>query len=83
ISLYEASFKDYVLLIQNIDDTYKIILIIGHNPILESILEKITGELHVMKTCSLAHIDLPIDNWKKFNNGMKGTLVDLIRVREL
>ena len=83
ISLYEASFKDYVLLIQNIDDAYKIILIIGHNPILESILEKVTGELHVMKTCSLANIDLPLDNWKTFDVGVKGTLVDLVKAREL
>ena len=83
ISLYEASFKDYVLLMQNIDDTYKIILIIGHNPILESILEKVTGETHVMKTCTLANIDLPVDNWKTFDAGIKGTLIDLVKAREL
>ena len=83
VSLYEASFNDYAKLLFDINDKYKITLIVGHNPILEGIVENITGETPIMKTCSLANIDIPIDHWSDFENGIKGFLIDVIRVKEL
>jgi phosphohistidine phosphatase len=81
--LYSAKSDDYTSIINNISDKYKIVLLVGHNPIIEEVLERISGENHIMKTCSLAYIELSIDSWKKFNYDVKCKLIDLIIARNL
>jgi phosphohistidine phosphatase len=63
-SLYDAADpKAYLKAIRNLDDTYTRVLIAGHNPNIEELLEILTGEIHIMPTCSLAALDLQIDRW--------------------
>jgi phosphohistidine phosphatase len=81
--LYGASVDDYTNVIREINNEHKVILLVGHNPTIEEVVEKIIGERCIMKTCSLAHIDLFIDSWKKFDYGIECRLIDLIYVREL
>jgi phosphohistidine phosphatase SixA len=42
--------------IHELSDEYVRALIIGHNPGLEELVEMLTGEIHLMPTCSLAHV---------------------------
>lgn len=81
--LYGATADDYTSVIHDINNEYKTVLLIGHNPTIEEVLERIIGERYIMKTCSLAYIDLSIDSWKQFDYDIKCKLVDLIHVREL
>ena len=82
-ALYTASSENYANIIHEIDDKHKTILLVGHNPSMEEVVERITVETHIMKTCSLAHIDLSISSWKNFHYGVKCKLIDLINVKEL
>ena len=82
-ALYSGSLEDYTNIVHEIADKNKTILLVGHNPSIEEVIERITAERQIMKTCSLAHIDLSIDSWKNFHYGVKCKLIDLINVREL
>ena len=63
-SLYDAADpKVYLKAIGNLDDKHTRVLIVGHNPTIEELLEILTGELHIMATCSLAALNLQIDRW--------------------
>ena len=53
------------------------LLIVGHNPGLEELVEMLTGEMHIMPTCSLAHVKLHVDSWVDINYETKGELVDI------
>jgi phosphohistidine phosphatase SixA len=56
---------------------------VGHNPILENLVELITNELIIMETCSLVHIILPITTWREIKINSNGKLIKLVTIREL
>ena len=82
-SSYGGNLENYSIAIHDIGDKHKTVLLVGHNPTIEEVVERIIGESKVISTCTLAHIDLSIDSWKEFNYDVKSKLIDLISVREL
>lgn len=79
--LYQTTTKDYINVISKIPNkNNNIVLLVGHNPILENLLEIITNELRIMKMCSLAHIVLSINSWIEIKTQTKGKLIELIDV---
>ena len=80
-----ATPRDYLTTIGGISNKHHRVLLIGHNPILEEVLETVTGEQIRMKTCSLVQISLPIKFWKevKDNTNTKGKLIDVVEVKKL
>ena len=81
--LYETSAIDYINVISEVSNNISIVLLVGHNPILENLIELITNELIIMETCSLVHILLPITNWKEIKTNPKCKLIQLITIKEL
>ena len=84
-SLYGAEPADYLKILEGLSDTYKVVLLVGHSPSVEEIVEVLTGSSDViMPTCSLAHIRLPIQNWDELNKQkIKGKLVKVWKAKEL
>lgn len=58
------------------------LLIVGHNPGLEELVEHLTGEPEELPTAALAHIVLPLDSWRDVDATTVGTLVDVWRPKE-
>ena len=81
--LYSAIPENYKKVINEIPDKNNKVLLVGHNPILEEVIARILGESRIMKTCSLAHIELSLDSWKQFSFNTKSKLIDLVVAREL
>ena len=81
--LYETSAIDYINVISEVSNKINMVLLVGHNPILENLIELITNELIIMETCSLVHILLPITNWKEIKTNPKCKLIQLITIKEL
>ena len=81
-SLYAAGPEDYLGVIHDLSDEYVRVLIIGHNPGLEELVEMLTGEIHLMPTCSLAHVKLRVDKWSEIDNKIKGK-AEIWRPRDL
>lgn len=69
-SLYQAKSKDYIRIIEGLSDKYPRVLLVGHNPAVEEVIEILTGSSDVtMPACALAHLNLPIEKWSDFKSG--------------
>ena len=62
--LYQASAEQYAKVLSVVPDDYHRILIVGHNPAVEDLVEKLTNMIEMMKTCSLAQIDINAKSWR-------------------
>ena len=84
-SLYGAEPKDYLKILERLSVTYKTVLMVGHSPAIEEIIEMITSSSDViMPTCALALIRLPIENWADINKQkIKGKLATIWKPKEL
>jgi phosphohistidine phosphatase len=73
--LYIASPADILSLLQTVRENAETIMIVGHNPGLEELIEHLTGERQDMPTATLAQIALPIDQWRDLDMSTRGTLL--------
>jgi phosphohistidine phosphatase len=81
--LYVASPADILSLLRTVRENAETVMIIGHNPGLEELVEQLTGERHHLPTAALAHIVLEIDRWRDLKPSTRGTLLGLWRPKEL
>ena len=82
-ALYGSGYSDYLNVLINQEDKHDIIMLVGHNPISEQLVEVLTGEIVTMPTCAIACISLPITSWKQIIDKTKGQLLNLWRPKEL
>ena len=76
-SLYAAGPNAYLDVLHDFSEDYARVLIVGHNPGLEELVEMLTGEIHIMPTCSLAHVKLHVASWLDIDYNTEGKLVDM------
>jgi phosphohistidine phosphatase len=76
-TLYGSGYSDYLNVLKNQEDRHDIIMLVGHNPISEQLVEILTGEIVIMPTCAVACISLPIRSWKEIITKTKGELLNL------
>ena len=81
--LYAADVVDVLDYLQKVEDRYRRVMVVGHNPDLELLLEVLSGEYHRLPTAALAHLALPIDRWADLGGETQATLHDLWRPKEL
>jgi phosphohistidine phosphatase len=64
-SLYhQNSAENYINVLADMSDEYYKVLVVGHNPSIEDLIEKLTNRIEIMRTCSLARIDIKIKSWR-------------------
>lgn len=80
--IYEATAAGLRIIVSEIDEQAEGMLLVGHNPGMEELLDFLTGEVRHMPTASLAHITLDIERWADVQE-RSGELVRLIRPKEL
>jgi phosphohistidine phosphatase len=80
--IYEASPDVLVKVLSQIKDTSNTVMLVGHNPGFEELLETLTGEAPTLPTASLAWVDLDVDEWNKVRAG-SGHLKYRVTPREL
>lgn len=81
--IYEASADTLVDFLAKQPESAARLLLIGHNPGLEELLERVVGVYMPLTTAALAYIDLPIDSWPDMTDEIRGTLVKVWQPREL
>lgn len=80
---YPGDTDSYIKALDSQDAELTSIMIIGHNPGLESFLEHLTGRKEIMPTAALAQVRLPIDAWSQLTAQTKSTLVHIYRPKEI
>ncbi len=81
--LYHGAPEDYFFVLRDLPDAYETVLLVGHNPGMEELLDLLAGEVERMPTAALARITLPIDRWRDLNDEIEGQLIQIWRPREL
>ena len=82
-NLYLASPEMYLKVLSELADDIDCVLVVGHNPGLEDLLEILTEAGETLTTAALAQVNLSITQWHELNASTSGTLVKLWRPREL
>lgn len=82
-SLYLAEAEAYIHELKRLSDDYERVMVIGHNPGLESLLQMITGRIEALPTGVVAYISLPITHWEEINGESVGELVQIWKPKEL
>ncbi len=62
-SLYATNKKNYLKVMSNIANHYSRPLIVGHNPILEDLVEFLTNRIETIPTCTLVELEMNLNQW--------------------
>ena len=81
--LYHAAPEDYLAALGELSIDPDIVMVVGHNPGLEYLLEDLTGETRRLPTAALVQIALEIDHWHNLSEETEGEMINLWRPREI
>jgi len=82
-SFYMGEPSAYVDRLRTLPDEIERVMIVGHNPALETLLQILSRQIESLPTAVVAHIVLPIKHWNELNADSYGDLVGLWRPKEL
>jgi phosphohistidine phosphatase len=82
-SLYMAEPAAIIEALHAVPDKTKRVMVVGHNPGLEGLVQILSRKVESLPTASIAVIKLPIETWSELNFGVEGKLVEIVRPRDL
>ena len=68
--VYEAHPLDLLKIVGGRDESAAELLLVGHNPGLEELLGRLTGERERLATAALARIELRVQRWAQVSDGV-------------
>ncbi len=77
LSLYMAEPSVMIDLLKVISDDFNRVMMVGHNPGLEAMLQLLTDKVEALSTAMVAEIEMPIDHWGDLNRHLTGKLVQI------
>ena len=80
---YMAEPETYLEKIGTVADEVETLMVVGHNPGLESLVQMLGDKIDSMPTGALAVIMLPINSWAELNKETEGELSRMWRPAEL
>jgi phosphohistidine phosphatase len=80
--IYEASPRQLLEVISEVEEDKSAVLLVGHNPGMEELLRALTGNGEPMATGTLAKIDFNFDEWSRVTEDI-GALECIVRPNEL
>jgi len=80
---YMAEPQVYLEALTYLPDDVERVMIVGHNPGLEGLLQILSKRVEALPTAGLAYLSLPIKSWSELNAETKGELVEFWRPKEL
>jgi len=81
--LYLAEPEDYLEVLRQVAEKHERVLVVGHNPGLEALIEALTGEAIAMPTAALAQVELSLKRWSDLDTDTDGKLVNVWRPKDL
>lgn len=81
--LYMAEAEEYIHVLRELPDDLERVMIVGHNPGLEVLLQLLSGRIESLSTAVIAHLVLPIDHWESLNGETEGEMVEIWRPKDL
>jgi phosphohistidine phosphatase len=81
--LYLAEPESYLQCLRLLGEGPDRVMCVGHNPGLEDLLERLTGQSERLPTAALAFVRLAIESWSELGAESPAELVGVWRVKEL
>ena len=81
--LYHGDPEDFFEVLRDKGDPHNCVMVVGHNPGMEALVEDLTGEYERMPTASLVQIELPFASWAEWSDETVGKLIAVWRPKEL
>lgn len=84
--LYLAGYHDLLQEVAVVDDQLRTLLVLGHNPGWEVVVQKLTGEFVQLKTANAALLECDLNevDWQQaLRSRQQWQQIDLVRAREL
>jgi phosphohistidine phosphatase len=72
--LYAGELSSHFGALSGLPDGVQVAMIVGHNPLLEELLELLTGRHVSLPTATVACVELPLAHWSELRHGTKGKL---------
>ena len=79
---YMGEPSSYLEPLAKLPDEVERVLIVGHNPGLEALLQLLTSRIESLSTGAIAYLVLPIKHWQELNKDTQGELIQLWLPRE-
>ncbi len=80
--LYMAEAPEIFSTLNALPEEVEKVLLIGHNPGMEYMLQQLTGKIQSLSTSSIVNISLPIDHWSDLNGDTQCELVKVWQPKE-
>lgn len=80
--IYEATPARLFEVVSQVEETIGELLLVGHNPGLEGLLEMLAGESRRMPTAALARVALDVERWNRVREGV-GRVELFVKPKEL
>jgi phosphohistidine phosphatase len=81
--LYLAEPDVFLKILKDLPDTIERVMVMGHNPGLEGLLQVLSGRIESLPTGSIAYLSLPIQQWSELSGDTEGELIEMLLPREL
>ncbi len=80
---YLAEPAAYLRGLAEVPDDLERVMVIGHNPGLEGLLQILSGRIEALPTSTIAYLALPVDSWRDLHEDTEGELLELLIPRQL
>jgi phosphohistidine phosphatase len=80
---YHAGAITYIEHLNGLADDFSRVMVVGHNPGMEELVEELTGLWERMPTAAVAVIELDINQWSSLTDNIVGKLLNLWTPRDI
>ena len=81
-TLYDATPRTYLSVLQDLPDDTERIMLVGHNPTVEEFVEHASGQSSRMKTAHLAVLETDLASWRDLAPDTRFTVADYLEPEE-
>ena len=81
-TLYMAEAPEILGALASLPDEVNSVLLVGHNPGLEYILQVLTGKIESLPTATIAYLSLPVSHWPEITGNIKGEFEKVWRPKD-
>jgi phosphohistidine phosphatase len=82
-SFYMAEPNTYLEKLRKLPNDLERVMIIGHNPGLEGLVQILSHQVESLSTSAIAYLVLPIKDWSELSEDTDGELIELWKPRDL
>ena len=80
---YLAEPSVYADALKNLPDDVERVMLIGHNPGMEGLVQILSGQVESLPTGAIAYLVIPVKHWSEIDGSTRGEIIQLWRPHEL